>query len=321
MDAILPKYDDWHGLSRQSQLEVVRTKDIRVRSAVHDGVEKLRERLAELSEKGKGEWVRSLPERKKTELEHGDHWRDPVVIGDSSPEALEKTRGNIKWYATVRTSREYRKNWIAEHAKGKIFLDYACGIGEQTIEAAKAGSALAIGIDLSTVSLERARNDAGAAGVETRSFFLQADCENTGLPDNSVDTILCSGMLHHLDLTSAFPEMKRILKPGGKCLAIEALKYNPIIQVYRALTPAYRTKWEAAHIIGLKEISLAREFFNVTDVKYWHFFSLFATPFRRTPIFDTLLCIANWLDRCFLRVFPFSLLAWQVTFEMSKRED
>ena len=37
----------------------------------------------------------------------------------------------------------------------------------------------------------------------------QGDCENTGLPNTCVDVILCCGMLHHLDLSYAFPEIRR----------------------------------------------------------------------------------------------------------------
>ena len=44
---------------------------------------------------------------------------------------------------------------------------------------------------------------------------------------------MCCGMLHHLDLSYAFPELRRILSLEGKILAIEALDYNPIIKLYR----------------------------------------------------------------------------------------
>jgi len=273
-----------------------------------------------LTERQDTEWLDSLQERKKEELRHGDFWRDPILVGDGSSEVIEKSRGNVKWYSTVKMSREYLNNWIAENGKDKIFLDYACGIGKQTIEAAKGGAELAIGIDLSSVSLQHARQMAVMEGVESNTIFIQADCENTGLPDNCIDTLLCSGVLHHFDLKYAFPEMSRILKPGGKCLVLEAWKYNPLIRLYRCLTPRYRTHWESAHIIGFKEIKLASNFFDVENIRYWHFFGLFTVLFRRHSFFHPLLAIANFLDRGFLKYFPFSLLAWQVTFELRKKQ-
>ena len=62
---------------------------------------------------------------------------------------------------------------------------------------------------------------------------MQADAENTMLDDNYIDAIICSGMLHHLDLSYAFLELRRILRAEGKILAaIEALNYNPAIKLY-----------------------------------------------------------------------------------------
>ena len=44
----------------------------------------------------------------------------------------------------------------------------------------------------------------GRVAPETKKYFLQGDCENTGFPDNSIDVILCSEMLHHLDFALRF---------------------------------------------------------------------------------------------------------------------
>src|SRR5262249_22557726 len=154
-------------------------------------------------------------------------------------------------------SKRWVEQWIGDSVPGKVFLDYACGNGKQAILAAKSGAALAIGIDISRVSVENARADASSAGVGANTRFVQADAENTMLPDESVDVVLCSGMLHHLDLSYALPELRRILVPGGKILAVEALDYNPAIKIYRWLTPAMRTEWEAAHILSLRDVRFA----------------------------------------------------------------
>ena len=126
-----------------------------------------------------------------------------------------------------------------------------------TIRAAKAGAELSLGFDISSVSVENARE---ASKEYDNVRFFQADAENTQLPDNSIDRVICSGMLHHLDLSYAFPELRRILKPGGKILAVEALNYNPAIKLYRMLTPSMRTEWEKAHILSLRDITFAKDF-------------------------------------------------------------
>ena len=99
-----------------------------------------------------------------------------------------------------------------------------------------------VGFDLSAESVENAEKDALKAGVSEKTIFIQSDAENTGLPSESFDIILCSGMLHHLDLNNAFPELERLLAPGGTIFCVEALDYNPIIKLYRNLTPGMRTE-------------------------------------------------------------------------------
>ena len=49
--------------------------------------------------------------------------------------------GNKKYYDATQDSKVYVDNWIASHAPGKVFLDYACGNGDGAIKAAKSGIA------------------------------------------------------------------------------------------------------------------------------------------------------------------------------------
>jgi SAM-dependent methyltransferase len=275
--------------------------------------------LEAAAEKSNADWMASLDSRKLAELEFHDHDRDiagaALDDGDS-----ERQTANKKYYSTVRLSLQYVHDWIAENARGRVFLDYACGNGEHTIEAARAGAALAVGLDISPISVANCRRFAAAAGVADRTRFVQGDCENTGLPANSFDTVLCSGMLHHLDLGYAFPELRRIMKPGGLCLAIEALNYNPVIKLYRLLTPGMRTEWEKHHILSHKHLRFARWFFDVQNVRYWHLTSVATTALRNTPLFRPALAVANALDRILLRVPPISLMAWMFSFELKKPE-
>ncbi len=202
---------------------------------------------------------------------------------------------------------------------GRIILDYACGDGGVTLQAARMGSALAIGIDVSDVSIQKAAQAAAREGLGERCSFIEGDCENTGFPDNSIDVILCCGMLHHLDLTKAYPEMYRILKPGGCVFAQEALNYNPIIKLYRKFTPEMRTAWEKEHILSLKDVRAAKQYFRVGEIRYWHLTSVFAAFARGVPSrFNTVSRVLNTVDKCLLAIPGVRLLAWQFTFELFK---
>ena len=163
----------------------------------------LRSHLHEIEKLSDEYWLTHLDDRKKKELEFHDMHRDrPKVdeMQESDPDTYEKLFGNKKFYSTVALSSNY--------------ID-ACGDGIHAIKSAQAGAKLAIGIDISKTSVDNAAVDAKTLGVSDNTYFLQADAENTKLPDQSVDLIICSGMLHHLDLSYAFPELRRILAPGG----------------------------------------------------------------------------------------------------------
>ncbi|MFZ4542326.1 MAG: methyltransferase domain-containing protein, partial [Rickettsiales bacterium] len=230
-----------------------------------------------------------------------------------------KVHANKKYYAISAISENYVNSWIQREARGRVFLDYACGNGSRAIFAASRGAHLAIGLDISDVSVRNARGSAEQAGVGEACIFVQGDCEATELPDESVDCILCCGMLHHLDLSRAYPELYRILKPGGRILGVEAFGHNPIIQLYRNLTPHLRTDWEKQHILKQRDIDAALTHgFVHGELRYWHLFALGAVPFRGTFLFKPCLTVLNTLDRGVLAVPGIRLMAWQVTFELIK---
>lgn len=264
-------------------------------------------------------WEHALEDRKRAERDFHNSSKASREADDLPPDAYARLHGNKKYYSVVGSSRVYLREWLAAHVPGRVFLDYACGNGDQAIGAAKMGAALAIGIDISDVSIAKARAQAVAEGVQDRCVFLVADCENTGFPAASIDVVLCSGMLHHLDLRYAFPELRRILKPGGKVLAVEALEYNPMIRLYRRLTPEMRTDWEKRHILGMSDLRLARRFFDVRDVRFWHLFSLLAMVVRSRPrLFAAALRVLDRVDAVALGLPALRLMSWQFTFELVK---
>lgn len=281
--------------------------------------QELRKTLEDLDKKfSSSDWYKSLDARKVVELEFHNRDRNKKIVENLPQDAYEMLHGNKKFYTTVESSTKYVEEWIKNNVRGKVFLDYACGNGANAIKAAQLGAGLAIGIDISDISIKNAREQAKELGLDANSFFIQGDCENTGLPNESVDVIICSGMLHHLDLSFAFPELRRILKPGGVILCVEALDYNPIIKLYRMLTPSMRTDWEKKHILSLKDITFAKKFFEIGDMKFWHMFSIAAAYIKNEPLKKSFLSIFNGVDGVLTRLPGIQLLAWQFTFELKK---
>lgn len=277
--------------------------------------QELIQKLDLLSKKSNEEWLSNLEERKIKESEFHNRDRNKGLIENYDRDTFEKIYSNKKFYKTVQLSANYVESWIKQHSKDKIVLDYACGNGFDVIKSAKCGAELSIGLDISNISIENAREVALQQGVSNNTYFIQGDCENTGFPDECVDVCICSGMLHHLDLNYAFPELRRILKPRGVIFVIEALDYNPIIKLYRNLTPQMRTEWEKFHILSYRDISFAKRFFSVKYIKHWHLFSIAGVYVpKMLPVF-------NMMDNVVLRLPLIKMMSWMFTFELHKKSE
>jgi len=288
-----------------------------MKSVNKSNVATLLEHINAIDKMSDSDWKSTLNDRKIKELEFHDRDRDRSLIEEAkTSDTYEKLYGNRKYYSATQRSNAYIKDWIRKESEGKVFLDYACGDGGNAIFAAQCGAALSLGFDLSSVSVRNARNAAIEAGAEATTRFFQADAENTKLPANSIDVIICSGMLHHLDLSYALPELRRILKPGGKILAGEALDYNPAIKLYRYFTPAMRTDWEKAHILSLKDLKFAERFFSVGEVKFWHITGILAPHLPFIPMF-----FFEVIDKILTSIPLVRLLAWIFTFELIKGKE
>jgi ubiquinone/menaquinone biosynthesis C-methylase UbiE len=262
------------------------------------------------------DWQRNLNQRKLNELKFHDSLRDTSFqeISTGKTEGDKEIFGNRKYYSTVRRSRNFTQQWIAINTPGLVFLDYACGNGDNTLFAAENGAALSLGFDISQISVQNCKKESEQRGLKNTRFF-QADAERTRLPDSSIDIILCSGMLHHLDLSFTFPEMRRILKPGGKVFAIEALDINPLIKLYRKLTPKMRTEWESKHILSIKEVKFAQRFFVLKEIRYWHVIGYVAGKF------PYLLRALEKIDTLLEKIPLVRKMAWIFTFELVKVEE
>lgn len=271
----------------------------------------LKMHLMQIDNLNNKEWSSTLEDRKLKEVEFHNRTRNPEYIQQKKDmDSYDKFYGNRKYYSTVQASSNYVENWIKKNSKDKVYMDSGCGNGSKVILAAKAGAKLAIGLDISSQQIENAKKLAAEAGVEDNTCFIQTDIENSNIPDHSIDVITCCGMLHHIDITYAFPELRRILAPNGRILAIEALEYNPFIKLYRKLTPEMRTDWEKSHILGLKDVKFASRFFDLGEVKYWHvvgYLGALIKPLR--PIF-------NMLDAMLTKIPFVKYMAWIFTFEL-----
>lgn len=240
--------------------------------------------------------------------------------GSMLEEDYKKKHSNKKFYSITCSSRQYMTKTIQEASKDGICLDYCCGSGQTTLGIAASASKV-YGIDISPEGIKIATTKAAERGLNKKVEFVVMDAEHTDFPDKHFDFILCSGVLHHLDIEKAYKELRRILKPSGLVLCGEPLRYNPIFQLYRKITPHLRTEWERDHILGMEEIRMSKKFFRTLDIRFFHLVSLAAVPFRSTAVFNSALKICEKVDSLFLRVPYVQRLAWQAIFKLTKPID
>ena len=113
---------------------------------------------------------------------------------------------------------------LARLQPGEAVLDVGCGTGTLAIAAKQqVGAAGRVeGIDASPEMLARAAKKARRAGMDVS--FTEAPAQALPFPDASFDVVLTSVMLHHLPRparTQCASEMRRVLKPGGRVLAVD----------------------------------------------------------------------------------------------------
>lgn len=106
----------------------------------------------------------------------------------------------------------------ADPSPGQHVLEIGCGTGTLLTALARTHPDVEVtGIDPDPGSLRRATRKASKAKVKIK--FLRAYAGSLPLPDNSVDRVLSSLMLHHLDKAEhkrALREVRRVLRPGGE---------------------------------------------------------------------------------------------------------
>ncbi len=254
-----------------------------------------------------------LEKRKQKEREHANRLKT-LLQGVSNP---EKTASNMKFYSITRKSGEFVSKYLLQSCSKKKVLDYCCGDGKMTLFLAEHG-AEAVGIDISDVSIQNAKTESFKKKLDKQASFYTMDAENLKFENDYFDLILCSGVLHHLDVKKAYPELMRVLKPDGKIICDEPLVYNPIFHLYRKMTPHLRTEWEMRHILSRKDIKLAKKYFGKVETKFFHLATLGAVPFRKLPGFNLILGLLGAVDSILLKLPLLKWLAWQIVFILSE---
>lgn len=209
---------------------------------------------------------------------------------------------------------------MAGDLSGKRVLEYGCGEGWITRDLMRKG-AMVSAFDTSAEAVRRTREILVSDGVADRCSVVQMGAERLDYPDDAFDMAVGFAIIHHLDLNLTIPELYRVLKPGGVAYFAEPLGSNPLINLYRRLTPQYRTKDEEP--LDLK--ALVPLFGRFCEVEHTDFYitALAAVALAYLPFGRRLYPAVNRrlmkFDDGLLRRFPgLGRLAWYTTLTLRK---
>lgn len=125
------------------------------------------------------------------------------IHSHSDMAALEKTNW---WYVS---RRRVLQSLLERYATGglRVALDLGCGAGSH-FELLKKYAGECIGLDISAEALTQARR-------YPYTSLVQASAEVMPLPDSSVDLVVCTDVLEHVNDEKTLDEIRRVLVPGG----------------------------------------------------------------------------------------------------------
>ena len=125
--------------------------------------------------------------------------------------------------------------------EGKKVLELGTGTGGTATLLAKRGASV-IGIDLLPFRLAEAKARASEHEVAESVDFALMDAMHLAFPDNTFDFIISKSVLVFTEHAQTAKECYRVLKPGGKAIFIENMRYHPMAWLYRKIFLKYSSK-------------------------------------------------------------------------------
>lgn len=143
---------------------------------------------------------------------------------------------------------------VAE-ARPRRFLEVGCGPGELVAQVQDELGAECVAIDISERMVELTRE----RGVDARI----GDVQDLPFPDASFDCVVAAWMLYHVpDIDRALDELVRVLRPGGRLVAVT--NHRDHLQELRELVGAPAP---AFHFAGEDGEALLRARFGAVEVR------------------------------------------------------
>lgn len=131
--------------------------------------------------------------------------------------------------------RRKAMRYIGENEKNRL-LDVACGTGDFSIAAYRAGVKQVTGIDISANMVEVGCKKVRSFGLEDHVSLQIGDSEKMEFESDYFDVVTVAfGVRNFEHLEAGLKEMQRVLRPGGKVIILEFSmpEHFPMKQLYK----------------------------------------------------------------------------------------
>jgi len=184
--------------------------------------------------------------------------------------------------------------------RGLRVLDCGCGHGMASVVLARRGGRVTA-FDLSPWYLDEAGQRARANGVAEEIAFVRAAGERLPFAACSFDRVWGNAILHHLDLEEALPELRRVLRPGGRAVFCEPWGGNALLEWARRWAPyPGKDRSPDERPLTTQQLGLVRRYFPTLQVHAHQLAGMLRRLWPDAPFLGAL----DRLDAAFLRRWP-----------------
>jgi SAM-dependent methyltransferase len=195
--------------------------------------------------------------------------------------------------------------------EGKKVLELGAGTGGTATLLAKRGASV-VGIDLLAFRLAEAKMRASEHNVVESVDFALMDAMHLAFPDNTFDFVISKSVLVFTEHAQTAKECYRVLKPGGKAIFMENMRYHPMVWLYRKVFLKYSGK---LRYFSVQDIETVGAEFERSEHREFHLSAVSALFWQKCIAIPTFyrasLRFLKVIDTFFLKCCPFlKRLCW-----------
>jgi SAM-dependent methyltransferase len=223
-------------------------------------------------------------------------------------------------FRSFQASADRSLEWLIESGGGlalKTVLEIGPGRGRDTEMFAR-GGARVVAVDVSIRSVELARERLVASGFGDRYLGVVADAARLPFRDATLDISFSRFTIAHVDVAAMGAELARVLRPGGRALMVEPLAGNPLVRLYRRLSPTGCRETTPRYVTLGALRQVAKRFPGGWRHKEHYLFSVGALALRRTPLYRPVAGLLQLLEAPLASIGPLRGLCWVVVAELRR---